>query len=761
MHMQHRQQPFTYLPVVTINTAHESEGTTTNHEQFQDVTETPATDQSPTELPPSQSSKSNEELTLQSPGTNEQPEEQQDERPTELASQPPATNEEPTPQSKDSGEQAEEPTPPPDTSEQPTELTPQPMGEQADEPTPPPDTSEQPTELTPQPVSEQADEPTPPPDISEQPTELTPQPVSEQADEPTPPPDTSEQPTELTPQPMGEQADEPTPPPDTSEQPTELTLQSVGEQAEKPTVDQADEPPSPSACIDGESCKEDNQKPATGQYLHHNICPPQSSGEEFTSNTSEKLSNSVLIVNGLSSLGARVAFALAKSTQWEVLSIASSHNRLCGDKLIWYRKDQLREKGICSIFVDWSQSSEIGVLFKARRPSHVIVVPPNVGGGGSEYTLNGANWGAALHDFVTLVETVRTVSPNTRMTLVSVSKSVRNELEVVAAGGKDISLLETLVGAFELTLSTYHTLYQIPFSVVRLRNLHGPWTHDGLNSDSANPEGCFIDDVVAIIHSALSLNSKCVVLDFGSCDHESNQDALEVLGLAHLTSPAKARAVTESWKSEYLARRRSRLVLTSYFTGHGFHTAPDRFQKLQDWLKSVTRHRLEAVVLHNGLGDEFMARCNKYYSNLQFESVYLPFDYKRNSSCRQSVIALADYLERRPDVESVVVMDLDRSMKRNVFPLMEAMGDWLYSDLDMMPFYEILAETPDAESGEEGSVVLTNSLVVGGSRHMVLAMLNKMADCLRSSQSTAALNCLMDENFVRHSVMGWPLSVSV
>ena len=650
MHMQHRQQLFTCLPVVTINIAHESEGATTNHEQFQDVTETPATDQSPTdELPPSQYE--------QSPGTNEQ----HDERPTEPALQPPATSEEPTPQSTDSGEQAEEPTPPPDT----------------------------------------------------------------------------------------------------SEQPTELTLQSLGEQEEESTVDQADEPPSPPACIDGQSCKEDNQEPATDQYLHHNICPPQSLGEEFTSNATEELSNSVLIVNGLSSLGARVAFAIAKSTQWEVLSIASSHDRLCGDKLIWYRKDQLREEGIRSIFVDWSQSSEIGVLFKARRPSHVIVVPPNVGGGGSEYTLNGANWGAALHDFVTLVETVRTVSPNTRMTLVSVSKSVRNELEVVAAGGKDISLLETLVGAFELTLSTYHTLYEIPFSVVRLRNLHGPWTHNGLNSDSANPEGCFIDDVVAIIHSALSLNSKCVVLDFGSCDHESNQDALEVLGLAHLTSPAKARAVTESWRSEYLARKRSRLVLTSYFTGHGFHTAPDRFQKLQGWLESATRHRLEAVVLHNGLGDEFMALCNKYYPNLQFESVYLPFDYQRNSSCRQSVIALADYLERRPDVESVVVMDLDRSMKRNVFTVMEAMGDWLYSDLDMMPFYEILAETPDAESREKGSVILTNSLVVGGSRHMVLAMLNKMADCLQSSQSTAALNCLMDENFVQHSVMGWPLSVSV
>ena len=468
----------------------------------------------------------------------------------------------------------------------------------------------------------------------------------------------------------------------------------------------------------------------------------------------------MFIVNGLSSIGARVANSLARSNQWEVLSIASSQDRLCGDQLIWYRQDMLREAGIRSIFVDWSDASSIGALFEIHRPSHVIIVPPNVGGGGSGYTLNAATWAASLHNFVALLETTKTVSPDTRLTLVSVSKSVGNELEVVVPMGKNISLLETLVGAFELTLSTYHTLYHIPFSVIRLKGVYGPWTNNGLSTDSANLVGCFIDDIVATLQLALALHSKCVVLDLGSCGGESSTHALGILGLTHrhLTSPAKARHITDTWKREYESRKGLRLILTSYFTGHGLHAAPNRFQRLRGWLESVTKISGvdEAVVLHNGLRNEFMERCREHYPGLQFESVSLPFDFGRNSSsCRQSVLAFANYLESRANVASVLVTDVDRNIKTGVFPAMELLGDWLYSDLDMIEFRDLLG----GGSGEQ--VVLTNSLVLGGSRHMVLATLNKMADCLQGSQSAAALNCLLDENFIQHAVMGWPLSITV
>ena len=287
----------------------------------------------------------------------------------------------------------------------------------------------------------------------------------------------------------------------------------------------------------------------------------------------------------------------------------------------------------------------------------------------------------------------------------------------------------------------------------------------GPSADSAKLGGCFIDDIVVIIRSALSLNYKCVVLDLGSCDHKSSQHALEKVGVVHLTSPARARAVTDRWRNEYKSRKGSRLVLTSYFTGHGFRSAPDRHRRLGSWVESISRHGLGGVVLHNGLGRKFVARCHDKYPHLDFELVSLPFDFGRNSTCRQSVLAFADYLERRADIESVVVMDLERSLRKNVFPAIEALGDWLYSDLDIMAFRDVFTQptATETESGEN-SVLLGDSLVLGGSRHLVLATLNKMADCLQSSQSddsAAVLKCLMDRHLVQHAFMGWPLSSAV
>ena len=497
---------------------------------------------------------------------------------------------------------------------------------------------------------------------------------------------------------------------------------------------------------------------AAVEALYHNICPPQSAGRVFSSDLTAELSDTVLIMNGLSSLGARVAYILGENTDWDILSVTSAKDRSCGDELLWYRQDKLRESGIPSVFIDWSDSGAAGMLLKGRQPSHVIIIPPGVeGSGGSKYTLDSTMWSVALHDFVALLEAVKTVSPATRLTLVSVSKGVINELEVVPASGKHISLLEALVGAFELSLSTYHTLHHIPFSVLRLKGYYGPWTHGGLLNAEASasvPVGCFIDDVVKIVHSALSLNSKCIVLDYGSCEHgTTHQYALDKLGVDPMTSPDTGRTLTGEWRNEYLSKKRSKLILTLYFTGDGFHIAANRFKNLQWWLESVSSHGLEAVVLHNGLDSDFMARSMKQYSRLSFESTSFPYDFGRNSTCTQSMHAFAHYLEHRADIERVIIMDLDKTVKKDVFPSMEAMGDWLYSDIDIVPFRDLLLDTDSA--------MLTSSMVLGGSRHLVLATLNKMAVCLERNNGTTALKCVMDRQFVEHAFLGWPLSMAI
>ena len=510
----------------------------------------------------------------------------------------------------------------------------------------------------------------------------------------------------------------------------------------------------------------DRQQPTDKDIdaLYHNVCPPQSAGGVFDSDSATELSNSVFIVNGLSSLGACVAHRLGTNSQWEVLSIAPVRDRSCGDKLMWYRQDILRENGISNIFIDWSESNTVELLLKIHRPGHVIIIPPGVDGG-SRYILDSTMWAGALHDFVALLEAVKNISPASRLTLVSVSKSVRNELEVVPPSGEHISLLETLVGAFELSVSTYHTLYHIPFSVLRLKGVYGPWTHHGLDSTTTEAAGsgvsvgCYIDDIVKAVHSSLSLNSKCIVVDCGSCEHDTSRHqkyALEKLGMTQLTSPDEGRRLTERWRNVYHHKISTNLILTSYFSGNG---VAKKFKNLQSWLESVSSHKLDATVLHDGLDNGFITRSKQHYSRLSFELFSVPRDFGRNSTCTQSVRAFADYLEYRTDIERVIIMDLSRTVKRNAFPAMEVLGDWLYSDVDVIPFRDILSPANSQE--DDSTVSLASSMVLGGSRHLVLATLNKITQCLENRNGTSVLQCIMDRWFVQHAFLGWPLSMAI
>lgn len=568
------------------------------------------------------------------------------------------------------------------------------------------------------------------------------------------------------------------PPPDDSGREQEEDSESDEEQGptsepsgttdEPPTgpIKTTDEPPTPLA----QKTTRDPSTESDHEALYHNICPPESTGREFNrSSNSTTTRNTVFVVNGLSALGARITYALAGDTNWQVLSIASLQDRLCGDPLLLHRQDTLRKIGVRSIFVDWSDTSSIGHLFEANLPSHVIIVPPNVVAGGgssserSEFNLDASMWSAALSDFLNLLETVRSLSPETRLTLISVSKSVKNELELVTPGKGTMSLLETLVGSFELSLSTYHTLYQIPFSVLRVNGFHGFWTHQGLKSDNSKPIGCFIDDVVSFVYSSLSLDYNCIVLDFGLCDPKTSPTvkyALDKVSVTRLTAPAMAVAKTKNWKSLYEKRKTIRLVLTSYFTGRGLHPASDRSLRLLRWAESLKNLEVEAVVLHSGLGTKFIDRVQKHYPHVHFEFVHLPFDYGTNSNCRESVLAFSNYLENRDDIGSVLIVELDRELKRNVFSLMETMGDWLYTDRDIVAFRDVLNNATDTES----TVSMAKSIAMGGSRHLVLATLNKMAACLhdyKNLTTAPVLQCLMDRHFVQHAFTGWPLSTAL
>ena len=488
--------------------------------------------------------------------------------------------------------------------------------------------------------------------------------------------------------------------------------------------------------------------------LYFNVCPPQSAS--FNVDDRSDNHSSTLLVNGLNSLGVEIALNLA-SDKRNVLIVASSSDKLCTDELTWAHLDRLKGNRIPIVFVDWSNDSLIQLLLHEHHPAHVVYIPPKLEGDAKSSKLDAGSWAGHLHNFVILLEALRTVSPSTRLTLASVTKGIKNELDVFQPYSNQMELRQSLVSAFELSISTYHTLYNISFSVLRLAGFYGPWTHIGLNSVNELSQTCYIDDVVTAFLSSFHLRSKCMVLDLGSCketDSEHQKYAWSKLGVSARTSSTLGMQLMKDWRQAYADRKQSnqQLVLASYFVGKGFRRAPNKYKNIQELVKSISTLGLRGTILHNGLDKEFIIRATKQYSKLTFKEMFLDNVHSTNSCCCSAIQAVADYLQNSTDVQRVVVMDLAQSVLRDPFRIMDVLGDWVYSDLDFIPFRDIAS--PEQVRG----------MVVGGRRYLVMATLNKMAKCLSEecdSLCRSSTQCVMDKNFIEKAFFGSPFSRSI
>ena len=495
------------------------------------------------------------------------------------------------------------------------------------------------------------------------------------------------------------------------------------------------------------------------QAMYFNICPSQSAtaltSDDDTHNGS--LPKPVMIVNGLSSLGTRVAYKLHEAG-WNILSVASAGDKLHSDELMWFRQDRLREIGVPVIFLDWSKSDDIELLLHYQQPCHIVYIPPGIDHNPDPHPFvrNSTMWATGLHNFVALLEAVRIESPTTRVTLASSSKSVKNELEVVLPGESRIKLFESLVGAFELTLSTYHMLYQIPFSILRLQSMYGPWMHPLATADAEKGSpSCYIDDVVEALCNMLRSKSKCLVLDIGSCQdtNEYHKFALEKLGLSEPTAFSLGKNQTNKWQKLYRSNRKGhrKVILAPYFTHDTFYRAPNRFAYLQKWLTSITGHGLEAVVLYNGLDEKFITRVKKQYPRLSFISISQPRDLNRNNTYVWFLRAVVSYLENHANIQQIIVTNISAVVHRDPFPVMEVLGDWLYVNFDLTHFYCGLS-LEECQFDFERSA-LSDLVVVGGSRHTVLASMNKMVTCFAGETDVSVWQCVTDKQFVHHSFL--------
>ena len=215
-----------------------------------------------------------------------------------------------------------------------------------------------------------------------------------------------------------------------------------------------------------------------------------------------------MVIGALSFLGSRTAAHLM-ATGAQVRAVTHDHD-ITGDELLWYRRQQLENMGLHVKVANLSNQSQVQLLLTNHLPTSVVYVPPGLD---KEDDFQPSNdlWSKYLEEFVIFLEVLRTRSLCTQVLLTS--KHITSPTTETA----HMTVLQAWMETFELTLATYHNLYDIPFVILRMSRIYGPWGASAVEMDQLRVDGCYVSDVVRAIERTLQLSDKCEVLDLQQC----------------------------------------------------------------------------------------------------------------------------------------------------------------------------------------------------------------------------------------------------
>ena len=484
------------------------------------------------------------------------------------------------------------------------------------------------------------------------------------------------------------------------------------------------------------------------------LCPlnsvhKQSSKQKQNCKLNETTSSKIVVVGALSFLGSRFIPSLLVNDTNDVIAVAQDGDIIADNELLWYRKDQLLEHhGVAVKFANFSNLTQLrrtllGDDSEKINPSMLVYIAPGVEE--AEYSGEGVNISEVksvhLKEFVMMLELFRQTSPCTKVVLVTESALLSHDSHMIPHNGH-MTIKQAWMRTFEQTLSTYHSLYQLPITVFRVGGTHGPWSHTALKLHHLlNEEGhtlstkeqskfasrlCwYIEDVLDGLLAAMQdihAETGCAVFDMGGCTLSQNSNLLHQSGplesklainLEHVQTKEVAEtrkilntnptlmlenAIRKSlaWAKSYLTQKMDKestkksVVFTSYFTStedsqRKRHVKPNKFQYMKEWTLSLKKLGMEAVVFHDGLDAGFQHRLSQFYSNISFEFVK---SLRNRSTNDARFYAYLDYLQHHPNIDRVLLTDIsDVRFQFNPFELMSLLGDWLYigTDIDIFP----------------------------------------------------------------------------
>ena len=475
-------------------------------------------------------------------------------------------------------------------------------------------------------------------------------------------------------------------------------------------------------------------------------------------------------MGALHAVGAWLSVRLAGAT-WTITAIASNSD-VSTNQLLWYRRQQLSNAGVEVTFLNLSNSSQVKSALPLH-PSHVVYVPPVLEHNATPP--HSAYWGRHMAGFVSLLEELACAN------VLMVSQSL-----VMGSHDSHMTIQQAHMTAFEAVLLTYHNLYRTQYTILRMGPVYGPWTGHSLAllqtqktggvSKSSLEYSWYINDVTDAILSALNHEPFCDQLDLGPCadDMNGHHSINKLLNLTTRQTVDSGIRRTLHWARAYHRHLQltkdsgNDVILTSYFTSRedfqrNKTMSPNRVRYMFNWLVSVRDLGLRAVIFHDQLDSDFCQRVMQYHPGVNFRQVPAPLNRTTNDARFYSYLT---YLHSQPDLGRVLLTDIsDVKFQRNPFELMQLLGDWLYigTDIDIFPNMESQRWISERLKGCFGNHTLLhgplkplmslntvyNAGVMGGTRHVILALLETLIQYLNTTPP--ALNCNMPAvNFVVH-----------
>ena len=489
------------------------------------------------------------------------------------------------------------------------------------------------------------------------------------------------------------------------------------------------------------------------------LCPPVPL-KPLETNCDTLFHPNILILGSLLPFIARFAVELASKQQTSVV-VALDNNESHDNHMMWYYIQQMTASGVEIHWLDNSNETNMEELVAGKTFGQVIY---SVTCGG--LLLSAAHWTRSLQHLVAILQVVTRHMPCAEFVYVEYGcSSMQHSRPTIPSS----SLWQHVL---RKTVSMYNRR-GLPVAYVLLPSVYGPWV--ARTSESVH-DCWYIDDVISWTRKWLTQTRVgCHIFDLTKCPQsdshskfKSNSCFFTRYGNNQLqsirtscTSFSDGKYKENVWRNQFteMSRAQEDFIFTTYFTSavdpqRQKQRVPNRFGYMKNWYGSVNRHGLKAVVFHDELSPQFVAKLTN--ENITF--VQVPTLNGRSTNDVRFYIYL-EYLQTHSEVKRVLLTDIsDVVFQQNPFHLMDLLGNQLYigTDIDFFPslhsmpwistrFESCFGKENVQEGGDVHRMMLQlsvyNAGVIGGKRSKMMAALHWIVQTLNTTPHK--LNCNM------------------